>query len=134
MVRIGNFNIKLKPVAWRLVEENGKLVLSNAAKTFQTRLRRAIKKQMPLIIPSEKEIGLRIELLGFYNSSYRDANNRLIPDTDHVATLIQNALKGFLFVDDRQVSVLSIRRYQISRTLPYSIRIRVSEILSDRER
>lgn len=128
MTEIGKFEIKLKPVAWRLEQEDGKNVLSKAAKRFQISFRRSIQKQNSLTWPSNKEIGLFIDLFQRYDGSYRSPNKKPIPDMDHVVTLIQNSLMGLLFEDDRQVSLLYVRRWPIPKGNSDSIRVRVCEL------
>ena len=128
MTEIASFEVKLKPVAWRLIQENGKNVLSKAAKNFQIRFKRSVKKQIGLITPSEKEIGLFIELFERYDASYRTPTKKPIPDMDHVVTLIQNSLNEFFFLDDRQVSLLYVRRWPIPNKSSDSIKVRVYEL------
>lgn len=128
MTEIASFEVKLNPVAWRLVQENGKNVLSKAAKSFQIRFKRSIKKQVESISPSDKEVGLFIDLFERYDESYRTPSKKPIPDMDHVVTLIQNSLTGLFFVDDRQVSLLFVRRWPIPKCNSDSIKVRVFEL------
>lgn len=112
MKKICSFRVNSKPVAWR-VEQNTRFTLSQATRRLMSEIRSVSKKKFPRKRKgnNRKEIELVIDLFGKYDKEFKDEQGNRIPDLDHVATLVMNALSKILYEDDVQVSSLLINRW-----------------------
>ena len=133
MKLICDFEVKIRPVSWRLILQDRKIILAKICRDFITRFQHKVGEQIPnfrsLLVPIDNEIELIINFYLRYDRNFKTPEKKFIPDLDHTVTLIQNALQGQLFDDDRQIASLLVHRWKVETKEEEKIQVRIYQII-----
>jgi len=121
----------MRAVSWKLKPFGRKMILTAECKNFTERLLVKISEivSSPFeTVPRNQEVELLLNIFEAYDENFMNPDGNPIPDLDHVATLIQNALEGLFYKSDQQISSLLVHRWRVEKPENEKIKVCVYQI------
>lgn len=132
MKKICEFEVPIRAVSWKLKPFNGgKMILTAECMNFTWRFLKKISEIVPSpynIVPRNREVELVLTIFEAYGENFKNPDGDPIPDLDHAATLVQNALEGLFYENDQQISSLEVHRWKVAKAEDEKIQVCIYEI------